>query len=396
MMVVSLKESCLRILTAHSIGLVEVGNCPYRLIRPVLFACQPDQLAHIEDCSPHLMLDSDEIWAVYLSRDFPNEPLHPATATNAAGSCSPGPPSQALEDQEDYSFSSSSSSLVREVDLPPNRIHYFKIRLAKEEALASASARLREKVQASRSDQLKRKAIFTGLTDYGAGSQKKKLNGSSKSWGSYTPTGKTLAEKARQQVKKSAAVYANAVKAKASLVRTPNSIPNSFPRATIPSARTSSTITPIFSIRKPLGKTPSPRCVVRMLPTQPPGSKQVVQSPSASTAIISPVRPPTRVHPNPFPQPKPPRRTGPLTTPLHKPVPPSSASRPSVHPPPPPPPPPPTAALLKSKVLDKTSSSYPMPSSPSKTSSLFMPKKLKPPPQQPSKSLIYRPASSSK
>jgi len=332
---------------------VEVGNCPYRVIRPVLFACQPDQLAHIEDCSPHIMLDSDEIWALFLTRDFPNEaPVVPAGDTSGSGT-SPGPSHPAVEAEEGG---------VREVDLPPNRVHYFKTRLAKEEALASASARLREKVQASRSDQHKRKAIFTGLTDYGVGSKKKKLNGS-KSWGSYTPAGKTLAEKARQQVKKSAAVYANAVRAKAALISTPNSAPQFLARTQTGPGRTSA---PIFSIRKqPLGRAPSPTCVLRASAAQPQQVK-VVQVPTA----LAPTTPPSllpAIKPTPFPQPKPSPQSfsGPLTTPLLRKPPPKTPSLPVV------------------------------PASSNKSSSLFMPKKLKPPPPQPCKSLIHRAGPSS-
>ncbi|KAA1078020.1 hypothetical protein PGT21_026891 [Puccinia graminis f. sp. tritici] len=371
-MVVSLKESCLRILTAHSGGLLEVGNCPYRTIRPVLIACNPDQLAHIEDSSPHLMLDSDEIWQHFLSRDFPNEPAIPPSTRPS----SPAPfPSG--EDEED----------LNEVELPPNRLLYFKTRLAKEEALASASARLREKVQASRSDQHKRKAIFTGLTDYGAGSKKKKLNGS-KSWGSYTPTGKTLAEKARQQVKKSAAVYANAVKVKASLISTPNTAPKQPVSRPVnnPPPRPSSA--PIFSIRKPLGKEPPAQSDLRPPPAQK-NLVKVVRVPSATPPVTSQT---TAIKPTPFPKPKPPPYVGPLTTPLRRSAPPTPASRT------PGPTPPPIASLLKPKITAESLSSLPAsnPGSSKKPSSLFMPKKLKPPPKQPSKSLIFRPGSSTR
>ncbi|KNZ45142.1 hypothetical protein VP01_843g1 [Puccinia sorghi] len=358
-MVVSLKESCIR-------RLVEVGNCSYRLIRPVLFACQPDQLAHIEDCSPvrsrtwiirllrsssHIMLESDEIWSLFLTRDFPNEVLLPPDTIRSPSSSDPSHP--ALDEEGG----------LGEVELPPHRVHYFKIRQAKEEALASASARLREKVQASRSDQHKRKAIFTGLTDYGLGSKKKKLNGSSKSWGSYTPAGKTLAEKARQHVKKSAAVYANAVRAKAALIITPNSAPQYLSRTPVPARPTS---TPIFSIRKPLGRTSSPSCVLRASAAQP--QVKVVQVPTVvATSSTNNTQQPA-IKPTPFPQPKPPPQpqTGPLTTPLLR------------------------------RPLSRTPS-LPVipPSSSNKTSTLFMPKKLRPPPPQPSRSLIHRASSSS-
>ncbi|KAG0152115.1 hypothetical protein CROQUDRAFT_35763 [Cronartium quercuum f. sp. fusiforme G11] len=168
-MSVSLKESCLRILTAHSSGLIDVGNCSYGLIRPILFACPPDQLAEIEDRSPHLMLESDEIWALHLKRDYPSE-----TASSPV--------------KHTLSTSTSSECDLQEVDLPPNRLKYFDTRASKEQALASASARLRERTLANRSDTTKRKAIFTGETDRGLGSKRKKLGGS-RPWGTPGGTG---------------------------------------------------------------------------------------------------------------------------------------------------------------------------------------------------------------
>ncbi|POW00894.1 hypothetical protein PSTT_12830 [Puccinia striiformis] len=375
------------VLTAHSGGLVEVGNCPYRLIRPVLVACQPDQLAHIEDCSPHLMLDSDEIWKIHLARDFPNEPSLPSSGPTELTSTG-------IDTSQEGDNHGPDDDQIREVDIPVNRLHYFKTRLAKEEALASASARLREKVQASRSDSQKRKAIFTGQTDYGIGSKKKKLTGS-KSWGNYTPAGKTLAEKARQQVKKSAAVYANAVRAKAtstSSSTTSTSTPRANPRVMNGSARPTNNI-PIFSIRKPLGKSPAPTCILRPQSTVQPVIK-VVKKPSPSTGdpsssslglTDSDNTSSTVIKPTPFPKPKPKLTPikGPLTSDLiRRSVPPSN--KPCL--------PLPASSSNLNRTISHSSSS----TTTTKTSSLFMPKKRKPPPQLPSKSLIFsRPDNSS-
>ncbi|KAH9465806.1 hypothetical protein Pst134EA_013670 [Puccinia striiformis f. sp. tritici] len=290
------------VLTAHSGGLVEVGNCPYRLIRPVLVACQPDQLAHIG------RLFSSEI----------------ALLQNSIGK--------------------GRSTCIR----------------------VRSSTR---KVQASRSDSQKRKAIFTGQTDYGIGSKKKKLTGS-KSWGNYTPAGKTLAEKARQQVKKSAAVYANAVRAKAtstSSSTTSTSTPRANPRVMNGSARPTNNI-PIFSIRKPLGKSPAPTCILRPQSTVQPVIK-VVKKPSPSTGDPSSSSLGLT--------------DSPLTSDLiRRSVPPSN--KPCL--------PLPASSSNLNRTISHSSSS----TTTTKTSSLFMPKKRKPPPQLPSKSLIFsRPNNSS-
>ncbi|KAI8451847.1 RNA polymerase II transcription factor SIII subunit A-domain-containing protein [Phakopsora pachyrhizi] len=234
-MIGSLKESCLRILTAHSGSLLDVGNCPYKLIRPVLFACTPDQLAFIEDQSPHLMLDSDEIWALHLSRDYPNQRQshlqntekklknnsQPSSSSNLNGSSR-----QSTWMLTDSHEADNDDQLIPiQVNQPQNRIKYFEIRLEKERALVSASARLRQRIQESRSDEGKRKAIFTDQTDFGLGSQKKK-----KFWASIPSSRKTLADKARLQVKKSAAVYANGARCKPTVGQLNNNRSSQFSR----------------------------------------------------------------------------------------------------------------------------------------------------------------------
>ncbi|WFD31958.1 hypothetical protein MSPP1_003000 [Malassezia sp. CBS 17886] len=43
---------------------------PYRLVRPLLQQCRPEQLRVIEDASPHLTPNIDEIWRRACVRDF--------------------------------------------------------------------------------------------------------------------------------------------------------------------------------------------------------------------------------------------------------------------------------------------------------------------------------------
>lgn len=117
------------------------------------------------------MLESDEIWALHLRRDYPSEIASTPIKQSLCSSSS----------------SSNKPNQLQEVDLPPNRLTYFDTRASKAEALASASARLRERTHANRADSGKRKAIFTGQTDYGLGSKRKKPG--TRSWGSSAGPG---------------------------------------------------------------------------------------------------------------------------------------------------------------------------------------------------------------
>ncbi|EGG12725.1 uncharacterized protein MELLADRAFT_70462 [Melampsora larici-populina 98AG31] len=292
-MLIPLKESCLRLLTAHSSGLKDVGNCVYELIRPVLFACPPDQLAEIEDLSPHLMLESDEIWLLHLRRDFPNESKPQATRT-----IEPEPNSEPYPTQTINPYTN------EPIDLPIHRIQYFTIKQSKAKALANASARLRERTQANRSEFSKRKAIFTGETDRGQ-FRSKRLMSSNHRGNPYQS--KSLAEKARQQVKKSCAVYANASRLKtpigsvinpsSSLTRSIGSSSSSNPIHQTSTSSSSDQTTPRSHLQ-------NPNIVVKVVPSKPlippnPSSRIIKPTPFQSTSkptlmkVVRPINPMT-------------------------------------------------------------------------------------------------------
>ncbi|MBW0460922.1 hypothetical protein O181_000637 [Austropuccinia psidii MF-1] len=355
MAVASLKESCLRTLTAHSASLFEVGPCPYRLIRPVLFACQPDQLAYIEDNSPHLMLDSDEIWALLLSRDFPNQSIIPIIQPN----------------QSSVELNSSDLNLNSlQIKLPSNRVKYYEALDEKEQALASASARLRQRTLENRSDQGKRKAIFTREADFGLGSKIKKPK-VWKSWGSSTSSGKTLAEKARQQVKKSAAVYANAARTKR---LPPHQLrENSNPNSQTPSLALSHES--LFTTATQLKSKTPPSSSNSTKPTSTTIKLVKVPYPSSPSAFNN-----NQIVPTPFPKPL--SKTLPMshqTMRLH-----TTTSSTQNHLVEPPAPLPPTAALLRSKALERSSSAKNQ-TPDKKLASLFIPKSKPPWKPTPSK-----------
>lgn len=50
-----------------------VGDLPYKLVRPILLKVQaPEQLHAIEQASPHLIGETDELWLNFIKRDVPN------------------------------------------------------------------------------------------------------------------------------------------------------------------------------------------------------------------------------------------------------------------------------------------------------------------------------------
>lgn len=62
-------ESC-----THGIKyLYDVGDCPYSVIRPVLLKLgSPQQLHEIEEASPQIAGEDEEIWRSFITRDIPN------------------------------------------------------------------------------------------------------------------------------------------------------------------------------------------------------------------------------------------------------------------------------------------------------------------------------------
>ncbi|KAL1310921.1 hypothetical protein AAFC00_001146 [Neodothiora populina] len=86
-MVPSLIEMCQRAAIRDAIDIRDVGELPYRLVRPMLRKItNPGQLAEIEEASPHIAEDSGEIWRTFIKRDIPdgdrkmqaNAPANPA------------------------------------------------------------------------------------------------------------------------------------------------------------------------------------------------------------------------------------------------------------------------------------------------------------------------------
>lgn len=54
--------------------ITDVGDIPYHLVRPVLKKLNAKQLLTVEQNSPSIAPESDELWALLIERDFPDRP----------------------------------------------------------------------------------------------------------------------------------------------------------------------------------------------------------------------------------------------------------------------------------------------------------------------------------
>lgn len=75
-MVLSLKDIAQYTCIQHAARITDVGETPYRLVRPILKRLNAKQLTQLEETSPAVMPDSDEVWAQLIERDFPDRPFH--------------------------------------------------------------------------------------------------------------------------------------------------------------------------------------------------------------------------------------------------------------------------------------------------------------------------------
>lgn len=57
-----------------SARITDVGDIPYQLVKPVLKRFNAKQLGIVEENSPSLTPESDELWAALIERDFPDRP----------------------------------------------------------------------------------------------------------------------------------------------------------------------------------------------------------------------------------------------------------------------------------------------------------------------------------
>ncbi len=69
----TLRSLALRLCIINANNFVSLGDLPFILVQPILQACSATQLAHLEDQSPHLRPDTQEIWHRLVSERFKRE-----------------------------------------------------------------------------------------------------------------------------------------------------------------------------------------------------------------------------------------------------------------------------------------------------------------------------------
>lgn len=66
----TLRTLALRLCVTHANSFASLGDLPFMLVNPILQACTATQLALLEDQSPHLRQDTQEIWHRHVSERF--------------------------------------------------------------------------------------------------------------------------------------------------------------------------------------------------------------------------------------------------------------------------------------------------------------------------------------
>jgi RNA polymerase II transcription factor SIII (Elongin) subunit A len=66
----TLRESALRLCVANANSYTSMGDLAYSLVKPILQVCSATQLAALEDGSPHLREDTDELWQRHVAEKF--------------------------------------------------------------------------------------------------------------------------------------------------------------------------------------------------------------------------------------------------------------------------------------------------------------------------------------
>ncbi|KAJ4487724.1 RNA polymerase II transcription factor SIII subunit A-domain-containing protein [Lentinula aciculospora] len=67
----SLVQLCQRVAGNHIDSICSLGELPFALAQPILERCSAEQLLRVEDASPHLKKDSEELWRSLCRRTYP-------------------------------------------------------------------------------------------------------------------------------------------------------------------------------------------------------------------------------------------------------------------------------------------------------------------------------------
>lgn len=66
----TLRALALRLCVMNANNFVSLGDLPCLLVKPILQACSATNLAHLEDQSPHLREDTEDLWQRHVAERF--------------------------------------------------------------------------------------------------------------------------------------------------------------------------------------------------------------------------------------------------------------------------------------------------------------------------------------
>lgn len=142
-----LTELCIRVLQSNVHQIQDVGDIPYEMLREVLPGCRVEQLREIEEVSPQIADEDDEIWETFFKRDFPLvAEARQATIDKLSAPPSSSAGGEAVSNYEDL------FSTYRDL--------YYEAEVARDEKLALAGSRLKEKIATLRQKKQERSVVL--------------------------------------------------------------------------------------------------------------------------------------------------------------------------------------------------------------------------------------------
>lgn len=214
-----LYDLCKRVLQTNVASLNDVGDVPYHFLRDVLPGCRVDQLRDIEELSPQIADEDEEIWELFFKRDFPLVAEARGLSTTDANSLGRGQAHAQARERIQAATPAAADLFTSFREL------YYDEQVRREERLATAGTRLKERIASLTQRKQERRTILDPKLGF---SQKRRrgiagvaLSGATLKGGrrvgpipklhwsqrEYRPKG--LADKARQRAGNIAASFAS-------------------------------------------------------------------------------------------------------------------------------------------------------------------------------------------
>lgn len=98
-MVPTLHGLALAVCVSNASRIVDVGDTPYHIVRPILRKLNAKQLRTVEENSPTIIPELDELWACLVEKDFPDRPFLANSKSSLVFECNDGMPNKAMYDR---------------------------------------------------------------------------------------------------------------------------------------------------------------------------------------------------------------------------------------------------------------------------------------------------------